>query len=60
MQNYSMVSVLKEVLPCKTQAQSTGDSTKESGEASSDVNCSFILPYLSEFVPCPTPPWLVY
>ena len=34
MQNYGVVSVLKEVLPCKTQAQITGDSTEESGEAS--------------------------
>lgn len=93
MQNESMVSVLSEVLPCKTEGPhhwgqcwgrkcpssrlriavvlwhqlhftlftyppSSPDAWKhlqKSGKPSSDVNCNFILNYISEFVPCPTP-----
>ena len=29
---------------------------QKSGKPSSDVNCNFILTYISEFVPCPAPP----
>ena len=37
--------------------QMHGNTHRNPGKPSSDVNCDFILTYISESVPCPTPHW---